>query len=73
MRAWRPDRPFSLFGESVARIRDPEGHLWWLHEHRDVPPEEMAVRFSDPAALEAMAYVQRTLRQELSAANDVPN
>lgn len=68
-------RPTLLpFGESVARIRDPEGHLWWLHERiEDVPPEEMAVRFSDPAALEAMAYVQRTLRQELSAANDVPN
>ena len=22
------------FGERVARVRDPQGHLWWLHEQR---------------------------------------
>ena len=54
------------FGERVARVRDPQGHLWWLHEHvADVAPEELASRFADPAAQEAMAYVQRTLLQEL--------
>jgi PhnB protein len=54
------------FGERVARIRDPQGHLWWLHEHvEDVPPEELGARFADPAALEAMDYVQRSLREEL--------
>jgi PhnB protein len=54
------------FGERVARVRDPEGHLWWLHEHvEDVPPEKLADRFADPATLEAMAYVQRSLREEL--------
>jgi PhnB protein len=65
-------RPTLLpFGESVARVRDTQGHLWWLHERvEDVPPEELAGRFSDPAALEAMAYVQRSLREELSAANE---
>ena len=57
------------FGERVARVRDPQGHLWWLHEHvEDVAPEELASRFADPAAQEAMAYVQRTLREELAAA-----
>jgi len=57
------------FGERVARIRDPEGHLWWLHERvEDVAPEELANRFADPAAQDAMAYVQRTLREELAAA-----
>ena len=55
------------FGERVARVRDPQGHLWWLHEHvEDVAPEELASRFADPAAQEAMAYVQRTLREELA-------
>ncbi len=59
------------FGERVARIRDPAGHLWWLHEHvADVAPEELASRFADPAALEAMAYVQRTLRDELEPRAD---
>jgi hypothetical protein len=56
------------FGERVARVRDPQGHLWWLHQRvEDIPPGELADRFADPAALEAMAYVQRTLRDELAA------
>ncbi|WP_412516070.1 VOC family protein [Actinomadura madurae] len=60
-------RPTLLaFGERVARVRHPQGHLWWLHERvEDVPPEELGSRFADPAAQEAMAYVQRTLREEL--------
>jgi PhnB protein len=54
------------FGESVARVRDPQGHLWWLHERvEDVSPDEMMRRFAEPAAQDAMAYVQRTLREEL--------
>jgi PhnB protein len=57
------------FGERVARFRDPQGHLWWVHQHvEDVPPQEMAGRFADPAALAAMAYVQDSLRAELSGA-----
>jgi len=37
-----------------------------LHERvEDVAPGELASRFADPAAQEAMAYVQRTLREEL--------
>ena len=68
-------RPTLLpFGESVARVRDPQGHLWWLHERlEDVPPDELANRFSEPAALEAMAYVQRSLREELSDTNEEPD
>lgn len=62
-------RPTLLaFGERVARVRDPQGHLWWLHERvEDVSPDELASRFAAPSALEAMAYVQRTLREELGA------
>ena len=56
------------FGERVARVRDPQGHLWWLHEQvEDIAPEELASRFADPAAQEAMGYVQRTLREEMEA------
>ena len=60
-------RPTMLaFGERVARIRDPQGHLWWLHERvEDVAPDELASRFADPAAQDAMAYVQQSLRDEL--------
>lgn len=46
------------------------GHLWWVHERvEDVSPDELASRFADPAAQDALAYVQRTLREELQAAS----
>jgi uncharacterized glyoxalase superfamily protein PhnB len=55
------------FGERVARVRDPQGHLWWLHEPvEEVTPEELAERIADPAAHEAMAYVQGSLREEMA-------
>ena len=64
-------RPTELaFGERVARIRDPQGHLWWIHEHvEDLDPEEMGRRFAEPANQEAMAYVQESLTEELSGRN----
>jgi PhnB protein len=64
-------RPTLLaFGERIARVRDPQGHLWWLHERvEDISPDELDRRFADPAAQDALAYVQRTLREELQAAN----
>lgn len=56
------------FGERVARVRDPQGHLWWLHERvEEVSPDELASRFADPSALAAMAYVQRSLHEEMAA------
>lgn len=60
-------RPTALaFGEIVARVRDPQGHLWWVHQHvEDVPISELTRRMSEPDAQEAVDYVQRTLRQEL--------
>lgn len=55
------------FGERVARVRDPQGHLWWIHQRiENVPAEELSSRFADPAAQQAMAYVQQTLARELS-------
>jgi PhnB protein len=64
-------RPTLLpFGERVARVRDPQGHLWWLHERvEDVSPDELVSRFADPTAQQAMAYVQRTLRLEMGPAS----
>jgi uncharacterized glyoxalase superfamily protein PhnB len=55
------------FGEKVARVRDPQGHLWWIHQRvEDVTVDDLAERFADPSAQEAMAYVQRTLAGEMS-------
>lgn len=67
-------RPTLLaFGENVARVRDPQGHLWWLHEHvEDVSPNELTDRFAAPAAHESMAYVQRSLREELETIGKAP-
>jgi PhnB protein len=61
------ERTIKHSGERVARIRDPQGHLWWIHEHvEDIDPAELAEGFAAPGALEAMAYVQRSLSAELS-------
>jgi uncharacterized glyoxalase superfamily protein PhnB len=61
-------RPTDLpFGERVARVRDPQGHLWWIHQRlEDVGPVELARRFADQGAREAMVYVQESLSSELS-------
>jgi PhnB protein len=61
-------RPTELpFGERVARVRDPQGHLWWIHERfEDVDPADLPGRFADPAAQEAMAYVQASGAAELA-------
>jgi hypothetical protein len=56
------------FGERVARVRDPQGHLWWVHEHlEEVAPTELAQRFADPGAQQAMSYVQDSLTNEMSS------
>jgi PhnB protein len=64
-------RPTLLaFGERVARVRDPQGHLWWIHERvEEVDPEEMARRFAEPSFQRDMAYVQESLSDELKSDN----
>ena len=64
-------RPTELaFGERVARVRDPQGHLWWIHERMEqLDPEEMARRFADPSYQQAMTYVQESLTTELEGGN----
>ncbi len=63
-------RPTDLaFGERVARVRDPQGHLWWIHQHlEDVAAEDLAKRFADPSSQQAMSYVQQSLISEMSGA-----
>ena len=57
------------FGERVARVRDPQGHLWWIHQRvEDVAAAELGRRFADPSAQQAMAYVQQSLASELKQA-----
>src|SRR5215831_19259402 len=61
-------RPTGLaFGEWVVRLRDPHGDLRWVHQRlEDVGPAELARRFANQEAKEAMAYVQESLSRELS-------
>jgi uncharacterized glyoxalase superfamily protein PhnB len=55
------------FGERVARVRDPQGHLWWIHQRvEDVGVDELAERFAERSAQQAMTYVQDSLASELS-------
>lgn len=63
-------RPTDLaFGERVARVRDPQGHLWWIHQRlEDVGVEDLAERFADRSTQQAMTYVQQSLISEMSGA-----
>jgi len=56
-----------FFGERVARVRDPWGNLWWLHQrYPDVAPEELARRAQEEKYVDAMRYVQASLDREMS-------
>jgi PhnB protein len=51
-----------FFGDRVGRVRDPLGNIWWLQSHdEDVDPADLAQRPLDPAAAEALNYVQTSL------------
>lgn len=62
------------FGERVARVRDPQGHLWLIHEHfEDVDPDDLPTRLADGTSThQAMAYVQQSLAEELSRHEEEP-
>jgi PhnB protein len=61
--------PTELFwGDRVARIRDPWGNLWWLQTPvAQAGAEEAARRAGEARHVDAMAYVQSTLTEELAA------
>lgn len=51
-----------FFGDRVGRIRDPLGNIWWIQAHvEDVDPAELARRPQDPAAADALRYVEMSL------------
>ena len=51
-----------FFGDRVGRISDPVGNIWWIQSHdEDVDPAELARRPQDPAAAEALRYVETSL------------
>jgi PhnB protein len=48
-----------FFGDWVGRVRDPLGNVWWIQAHvEDVDPAELARRPEEPAAAEALRYVE---------------
>jgi len=51
-----------FFGDRVGRVRDPLGNIWWIQAHvEDVDPAELTSRPRDPAAMEALGYVESSL------------
>jgi PhnB protein len=51
-----------FFGDRVGRVRDPLGNIWWIQSHaEDVDPSEMERRSQDPAAVQALRYVETSL------------
>jgi uncharacterized glyoxalase superfamily protein PhnB len=51
-----------FFGDRVGRVRDPLGNIWWIQAHvEDVDPAELARRPQEPAAVQALQYVEASL------------
>src|SRR4051794_14748833 len=51
------------FGDRVGRVRDPQGHLWWIQQRvEDVTPDELGRRWGDPDWTARMHYVQTSLQ-----------
>lgn len=62
-----------FFGDRVGRVRDPFGNIWWIQEHvADVDPEEVGRRAQDPAAFEALRYVETSLDAAMKGAGREP-
>jgi PhnB protein len=60
------------FGDRIARFRDPQGHLWWVHQHvEDVPVDEMMIRFGQPAYIRASEYVSQSLIDHMTQIHDI--
>lgn len=62
-----PSRPSWPSASVWGRVRDPQGHSCWIHEHvEDVDAADLAARFADPSAQQALVYVQESLKSKLS-------
>ena len=58
-----------FFGDTIGRVRDPAGNIWWIQTHlEDVEPEEMGRRMNGLNRFtEAMQEAQASLHRELSS------
>jgi PhnB protein len=67
-------RPTELpFGEVAARIRDPQGHLWWIFQRLEgVSPEEMGKRFAEPSYQERWPTYKAPSPRNWAATINVP-
>ena len=62
----RDDRNRRPRPDDVARLVDPWGNLWWVHERvEDVAVEEMVRRLGDPAVHATMAAYEESLDAEM--------
>ncbi|MFE5319262.1 VOC family protein [Paenibacillus sp. NPDC056579] len=51
------------FGERVGRVRDPLNNIWWIHQRlEELDYEEMSKRAGKKEYIEAMKYVQESLK-----------
>jgi PhnB protein len=63
-----------FFGETVARIHNSWGNLWWIHQRtEELDPVEQKKRMNDPDDAKNMNYVQESLDQALDASNKILN
>jgi PhnB protein len=59
------------FGDSVGRVRDPFGNIWWIQARvEEVSLEDMGQRAKDQGYLDAMHYVEDSLNREMSHPGD---
>ena len=57
-----------FFGDRVGRVRDPQGHVWWIQSRvEEVDAEEMERRAGEKGYVDAMHYVQESLDRELGS------
>jgi PhnB protein len=56
------------FGDRVGRFADPWGNLWWVQERLEVLDlEEMGRRMQLPEYVDAMAYLEQSLDEEMKS------
>lgn len=60
-----------VYGEKIARFRDPWGNLWWLNERvEEVDWEVEAERLKSAAKKKQLSYIHETLMKVMRRIND---
>jgi uncharacterized glyoxalase superfamily protein PhnB len=55
-----------VYGEKLARFRDPWGNLWWINQCvKEVDWEAEAKRLQEPSATKELSYIKETLLQAM--------